>query len=379
MRIVPLLFVALATAACSSGGAATDTPAGGYAAGPGGPPPVPVTTAAVVVKTMPVNVRANGTVQAASVVEIRAQVTGALTDVHFTEGQDVRANQPLFTLDSRPFEAAVKQAQANLARNTAQQTNAKADLARATDLFAKGLIPRSQFDLATTAAAALDATVAADTAQVENAKLQMQYTKIAAPMDGRTGALMAHAGDLVRANDTTPLVVIQRVTPIDVSFSVPARQLPDVRRYHAQRPLAVEARIAGSADGAVHGTLDFIDSAVDPSTGTIRLKGRFTNADRRLWPGSFVDVTLQLTTDPKALVVPAHAVQTGQQGPYVYLVKADKTVEMRQVTVARSEDGQAIIERGLQAGDEVVADGHLRLTPGARIVLKPAADAPQQP
>jgi multidrug efflux system membrane fusion protein len=183
----------------------------------------------------------------------------------------------------------------------------------------------------------------------------------------------------VRANDTTPLVVIQRVTPIDVSFSVPARQLPDVRRYHAQRPLAVEARIAGSADGAVHGTLDFIDSAVDPSTGTIRLKGRFTNADRRLWPGSFVDVTLQLTTDPKALVVPAHAVQTGQQGPYVYLVKADKTVEMRQVTVARSEDGQAIIERGLQAGDEVVADGHLRLTPGARIVLKPAADAPQQP
>lgn len=373
-RILLGFFIVVA-AGCSSGGAASDTPASGRGGGSGGPPPVPVSTTAVVVKSMPVNVRANGTVEASSTVEVRAQVSGALTAVHFVEGQDVKAGQSLFSLDPRPLEATLKQVEANLARNTAQARNAQADLTRATDLFNRGLIPRSQFDLSSTTAASFEAAVAADSAQVENARLQLQYTKITAPMAGRTGALMAHMGDLVRANDTTPLVVIQKVSPIDVSFTVPARLLPDIRRYHAQRPLALEAHIAGSTAPPVSGALSFIDSAVDPATGTIRLKGTFVNLDRRLWPGSFVDVNVRMTTDQNAIVVPTEAVQNSQQGPFVFLVKADKTVEMRRVGVARVERGESIIDTGLQAGDEVVTDGHLRLTPGARIVAKPATTA----
>jgi membrane fusion protein, multidrug efflux system len=370
-----VLVLSLIAASCSSPGKdEAAAPAGGRGgrAGRGGGP-VPVVTAQAVRKDMPVTVPAVGTVEAMSSVDIRSQVTGQLTAIHFTEGQDVQQGEPLFSLDSRQLKTSLLQAQASLARDTATLRNLEGQQARNETLYKRGLISKDQFESQQASVAAISATVEADKAAIETARLNLAYTEIAAPTSGRTGSLGTHVGDLVRANDTTPLVEINQVAPIYVTFSVPGRFLGEIRRYQAQRPLAVVAATPDpaspdlSAASAATGVVSFIDNAVDASTGTIRLKATFANADRQLWPGSFVRVALNLTTQGGAIVVPATAVQTSQEGQFVYVVKADKTVEMRKVTVERQQGDEVVIAQGIDAGDVVVTDGHLRLTPGARV------------
>jgi len=285
---------------------------------------------------MPVTIPAVGTAEPLVTVQVRSQVTGQLGQVHFAEGQEVRKGDTLFTLDARPFDAALRQAEAVLARDTAQSKNAKSQQARYKELFDKGLIPRDQYETQDATAAALEATLAADQSQVENARLNLQYTTIKAPISGRTGALAVHAGDLVRANDTAPLVIINQVAPIYVSFSVPGRFLPEIRQGQAKRPLQIQVRDSqGDAPGTPQtappapgsdpppaggpaapssrgqaslvsegGVVSFIDNSVDSSTGTIKLKGTFPNTDHALWPGLFVQVTLVLGTDPTRLSSP---------------------------------------------------------------------------
>jgi multidrug efflux system membrane fusion protein len=382
---------------------------GGRAAGGrrGGGGPVPVVTAKAESKSVPVHIPAVGTVEPLTTVQIRAQVTGQLSSIHFAEGQDVKKGQLLFTIDPRPFQAALQQAEAVLARDTATARNAAQQKERYEDLFKRGLIPRDQYETQTASAAALQATLEADRAAVENAKLNLNYTRIVAPMSGRTGALGIHAGDLVRANDATPLVVINQVSPIYVSFSVPGRYLGEIRRFQAQKPLAVQARgQAPLAPGAQapppptptafgqevapgqgatmpvkpglveNGRVTFIDNTVDPATGTIKLKATFDNRDQGLWPGLFVQVTLSLTAEDNVIVVPATAVQPSASGQFVYVVTPDRTVEVRPVTVARQFGEEMIIARGLAAGEEVVTDGQLRLTPGAQVSIAQRGGGP---
>lgn len=393
-------FLTLFVAGCTSDKAA-EPGAGGGGGGRGGRGggPVPVVTGRVQTKAIPVTIPAVGTAEALATVQVRAQVTGQLSRIHFAEGQEVRKGQPLFTLDARPFQAALEQAQAVLARDTATAKNSLSQQARYEDLYKRGLIARDQYEAQAATASAQQATLAADQAAVETARLNLQYTSISAPISGRAGALTVHQGDLIRANDVTPLLVINQMAPIYVGFSVPGRFLSDIRRYQAQRPLKVQARLQGSPTGptqlavgspegrdaadappppqaltapapsapAEEGVVSFIDNAVDPTTGTIKLKATFPNTSHSLWPGLFVQVTLVVTTDSDALVVPAVAVQESQQGTYVYVVKADHTAEMRNVRVDRQQGEETVIAEGLKAGEEVVTDGHLRLTPGARV------------
>ena len=300
------LLVSVVSSACSpdSRAAGLGGERGGTAGGGrGAAATVPVTTARVIEKALPVTVNAIGTVEPFSTVDIRGQVTGQLNGVHFTEGQVVSSGQKLFTIDPRPFEATLRQAEAILARDTAQAANAQAEVVRNADLVKRGLIPRNQYDALATTASALQATVGADQAQVETARLQLQYTTIAAPVSGRTGALMVHPGDLIRANDTTPLVVINQIAPIFVSFAVPSRLLTDIRKYQAAGTLRLEAKASDASVAPSVGSVTFIDNAVDTATGTIRLKGTFANSDEHLWPGLFVDVAMRLTIDPRAVVV----------------------------------------------------------------------------
>ena len=357
-----LILGIAALPACSRGGAQ------GTSAGPSAH--VPVTVGLVVEKEMPLDVNVVGTVEAFSTVAVRAQVTGELKDVNFTQGDDVQAGQVLFTLDHRPLEAALSQAEANLARDTAQAANAKVIAQRMDDLVERGVGTREQRDTARTTAAALDAVVGANQAAVENAKVQLQYATIRAPIAGRTGALMVHAGNLVRANDQMPLVVINQVSPIYVSFGIPEGLLPDLRRYMAQRELAVEAVPPNEDIAPATGRITFVDNQVDQTTGTIRIKATFANANRRLWPGQFVNVRVRLTSDANAIVVPTVAVQAGPEGQYVYVVKADNTVEMRPVEVARTAGQETVLRQGVKRGETVVTDGQLRLVPGSRITIK---------
>ena len=364
-----LLASAVAVVACS-GGEASNTAGTGRGGGRGGAPaPVPVTVATVVRKAMPIEVRVIGTAEPHSTVAVRAQVTGQLTAVNFQEGDDVSKDQVLFELDRRPLEAALQQAQANLARDTAQLTNAEAQAKRFQDLAERGIATKEQLDTSRTGVAALSATAEADRAAIENAKVQLQYATIAAPLAGRTGTLMVHEGNLVRANDTAVLVVINEVSPIYVSFAIPEARLPDLKRYMAQRSLRVEASPPDDKT-ASNGHITFVDNAVDPTTGTIKIKAEFPNGDRRLWPGQFVNVAVLLATDMTAIVAPSPAIQTSQQGPYAFVVKPDKTVEFRVVDVARTNATETVVRSGLQPGETVVTDGHLRLVPGAHISVK---------
>jgi multidrug efflux system membrane fusion protein len=359
----------VATSACSAGGEglAQEQPRG---RGAGSPQAVPVTAASVVQKPMPIDIRVIGTVEAYTTVAVHAQITGQLTSVTFKEGDDVKKGQPLFTLDRRPLEGALHQAQAVLERDSAQAANAKAQAARYRDLAQRGIATREQVDQINANAAAIEATLGADRAAVESAKVQLTYATIAAPNAGRTGALMVHEGNLVRANDTTPLVVINQVAPIYVTFGIPEAQLPDLKRYMKQGSLHVEARSPTDTGAASNGRITFVDNAVDQTTGTIKIKGTFANDDHRLWPGQFVNVVLTLTTDPAAIVVPGAAVQTGQQGTYVFVVKADQTVDLRPVAVERSNGTETVIKDGLKPGETIVTDGHLRLVPGSKVSIK---------
>jgi len=369
------LAASLAASACSGGEAvATTPPAGGGRGGGSQNAAVPVTVDKAVQKSMPITIQGIGTVIAASTVSVRAQITGEMTSVNFKEGEDVEKGQVLVTLDKRPFEAALQQAQATLEKDTAQAANARSQSVRYQDLLQRGIATREQVDTMRTQAAALEATVAADRASVETAKIQLTYATILSPMSGRTGLLQVHPGNLVRANDTQPIVTINRITPVYVSFSVPEAQLPALKRFMAaQGTLPVTATIPTDPAGPSNGRVNFIDNAVDPTTGTIKVKGTFANDDRRLWPGQFVNVTVTLTADPNAVVVPTPAVQTGQQGTFVFIVKPDQTVELRPVTVARLAGDETVVQSGVAAGETVVTDGHLRLVPGSRISVKNAS------
>jgi membrane fusion protein, multidrug efflux system len=339
-----------------------------------GNPAVPVTIAPVVDKEMPLDIAVIGSAEAYSSVAVRAQITGELTSVNFEQGDDVKAGQVLFTLDQRPLEAALHQAEANLERDTAQAANAKAQAERYQDLAARGLSTKEQLGQTSATAAALEATVAADRAAVENARVQLQYATIRAPIGGRTGSLMVTAGNLVRANDQTPLVVTNQIAPIYVTFGVPEPMLPDLKRYMALGPLHVEARAPTDEAPPATGVVTFVDNQVDQTTGTIKVKATFPNETRRLWPGQFLNVAVRLTSNPHALVVPSPAVQNGPQGQYVFVVKPDKTVELRTVTVDRQAGRETIIKEGVTAGEKVVTDGQLRLVPGSRITVKEAAE-----
>ena len=368
MRFPVLLFVlpvlSLAAGIACSGGEASTLPAGR-----GQAQAVPVKVARAERRSIPVEIRAIGTVEPYSTVAVRSQITGVLTAVNFTEGENVRAGQPLFLLDRRPLEAALQQAQAVLARDVAQEANAQLQAQRYQQLADRGIASREQLDSTLTGAAALSASVAADRAAVENATVQLQYATITAPMSGRTGALMAHPGNLVRANDTVPLVVINQVSPIHVSFAVPEARLAALKRFTAGGTLPVTAAPPSSGDVAT-GQLTFIDNAVDQTTGTIRVKATFPNADGRLWPGQFVNAAVTLTTDRDVTVVPVGAVQAGQQGSYVFVVGDDDTVALQPVKVARTTGEFAVIDDGVEAGDIVVTDGHLRLVAGSRVSIK---------
>ena len=316
---------------------------------------------------MPVSLEVIGTVEPYSTVAVRSQVTGTLAEVRFREGEDVRRGDVLFAIDPRPFDIALEQARAALAKDTAQAANARIELTRYTDLMQRGLVPREQFDQVSTSAAALEAALRADQAAIDNAALQREYATIRAPIDGRTGALMVHAGSLVRTTDSTPLVVIDQVTPAYVSFAIPQDRLDEVQAARRTSVLRAVARIPGDTGAGETGDVSFVDNGVDTGTGTIRLKATFPNTDRRLWPGRFADVTLTLRTDAAAVVTPSQAVQVGQSGSYVFVVRPDDTVESRPVVVARTVGADAVIARGVTPGERVVVDGQLRLVPGARV------------
>ncbi|HEY7446818.1 MAG TPA: efflux RND transporter periplasmic adaptor subunit [Vicinamibacterales bacterium] len=362
--LLPLVVAGCSDTEVSS---AAQTPGSGRSAQQG---PVPVTVAPVVSKAMPIEIRVIGSVEPYSTVAVRSQITGQLTAVNFKEGDDVKQGQALFSLDRRPLEAALRQAEANLERDMAQAENAASQAKRYEDLAGRGIASREQVDTTRTGATALNATVEADRAAVENAKVQLQYATISAPLAGRTGALMVNEGNLVRANDATPLVVINQVSPIFVSFSIPESRLPDLRRYMAQESLRVEASPPNDGRPPSSGRITFVDNSVDPNTGTIRIKGTFPNDDRRLWPGQYVNVVVTLTSDPAAIVVPAAGVDAAQEGPYAFVVKPDQTVEFRPVEVARTNGLEVVIKSGLKPGETIVTDGHLRLVPGSRIAIK---------
>ncbi len=322
---------------------------------------------------MPLDVHAIGTVIAASTVSVHAQITGELTSVNFKEGDEVKEGMPLFTLDKRPFEAALQQAEAQLQKDQAQATNAKAQAARYQDLLQRGIATREQVDQMNTQLAALEATLASDRANIQSAKVQLDYATIEAPISGRTGLLQVHKGNLVRANDTTPIVVINRITPVYVTFAVPEAMLPAFKKYLAAGTIRVEAKAPNDVGPASTGKIDFIDIAVDATTGTIKVKGTFPNEDRRLTPGQFVNVTVTLTADRNVTVIPTPAVQSGQQGTFVYVIKDDKTVELRPISVARTHGEDSIIASGLKPGETIVLDGQLRLIPGSRVSIKDAS------
>jgi len=363
------LAASLAAAACS-GGETVSATTPGTGRGGGQNPPVPITATTVAQRAVPLDVQAIGTVIAASTVAVHAQITGELMSVNFKEGDEVKEGQVLFTLDKRPFEAALQQAEAQLQKDVAQLANARAQSTRYQDLAQRGIATREQVDQMTTQAAALEETVAADRANIQSAKVQLDYATIDAPISGRTGLLQVHKGNLVRANDTIPIISINRITPVYVTFAIPEAMLPIFKQYMAAGAIRVEAKAPNDEGRASIGKIDFIDIAVDALTGTIKVKGTFPNEDRKLTPGQFVNVTVTLTTDPHAIVVPTLAVQSGQQGTYVYVVKADKTVELRPVNVARTHGDDSIIRSGVKPGETIVTDGQLRLVPGSRVSIK---------
>src|ERR1051325_5610857 len=343
-----------------------------------GRPAVPVTVVTAVQKIMPVQVEAVGTVEPFSTVSIRSQVTGAITKVHFKEGQDVKEGDQLFTVDPRPLEAALKQAEANLAKDTAMLANAREQTRRYAELVKKQYVSQEQYDQIKTNGDAIEATVEADKANVENAKVQLSYCRIFSPVTGRTGSLLVNEGNVVRTNDPTPLVTINQISPIYVTFTIPEQNLPEVKSRLAAGRLNVQAVTPEDEKRPEQGDLTFVDNSVDRTTGTIKLKGTFANRDRRLWPGQFVKAVLKLV-DQSSVVVPSEAVQAGQQGQQVFVVRGESGVEVRPVVVGRSLNGESVIEKGIEPGERVITDGQFLLGPGSRIQIKTAKDSTQDP
>lgn len=387
---------------CGNSGASTAAAPGGGGGGKGGGRKgaggdVPVTVALVSQKNVPVEVQVIGNVEAYSTISVKAQVTGQLTSVNFHEGDFVKKDDQLFTIDPRPLEAALSQAQANLAkdeavlgqveanmaRDAASAKYAEAQATRYAELFKSGIISKDQAEqLRANADAVAQAVVAdkaaiesakasigASRATVENARVQLGFTTIKSPINGRTGNLTVKLGNVVMANNME-LMTINQVEPIYVTFAVPEAQLPAIKKYMAGGKLPVRARPQDDPGGEETGVLTFVDNAVDMTTGTIKLKGTFPNADHKLWPGEFVRVVLRLTTQQNAVVVPNEAVQTGQNGSFVYVVKPDRTVESRPVTTGARVDQDMVVDTGLELGETVVTEGQLRLAPGSRVAVR---------
>ena len=404
---VPALFISLLAVLLVLQGCTDKSTQAASGKGPGGRRgdggAVPVVVTTVSQKDVPINIEVIGNVEANSTISVKAQVGGQLTNVPFQEGDYVKKGEVLFKIDSRPFEATLSQAEANLSRDTAALGQAEANLARdsANENYAQlqaaryqklldaGVVSKEQTDQMRASADALAQTIRADKAAIdsaraqivaskaaiETAKVQMSYTTIPSPIDGRTGNLSVKQGNVVAPN-VMELVNIAQVQPILVTFSVPESQLPEIKRYMAERKLPVVATRQDDATQKETGYLNFIDNTVDASTGTIKLKGTFPNADRKLWPGEFVRVTLQLTMQPNAVVVPNQAVQTGQDGPFVYVVNAEKKVEMRPVVTGTRVDQDLVINRGLQPGETIVTEGQLRLAPGSTVQIRDGRERP---
>ncbi len=395
---------------------------------------VPVVVATATQKTIPIQLSATGTVEAYSTVSVKSQVGGQLTGVYFQQGQNVKKGDLLFKIDSRPLQAAlmqanatkakdlaqvkqaqanvlkaiaeVNQAKANVVKDKSQATNADVQAQRYASLLKQGAISKEQAEQYQTSADAQQATVkadqggvanaqaavaaaqadvqnaeavvVADEAAIANAKVQLSYSSIYSPIAGRTGSLKLNQGNLVQANATDPLITISQIRPIYVNFSIPQRLLPDIKKYSANGKLEVDALPPKDAGHPVRGELTFVDSGVNTQTGTIQLKGTFTNADERLFPGQFVNVVLKLSEEPNAITVPSQAVQSGQQGQFVYVVKPDKTAEMRTITVGDTVKNETVIKQGLKSGEQVVIDGQFNLVPGATVQVKPEVGSKRQ-
>ena len=330
---------------------------------------VPVTVAAAVEGAVPFALSSTGTVEAIRTAAVGSQVGGTVQGVAFREGDDVGAGQLLIQLDPRPFQAALDQALAALSRDRSRAETSRLEAERAKSLFAQNMLSQSEWDQSRADAEAMAATVRADSAAADLAKLNLEYSAIRAPISGRSGRLLVHEGDYVKAATSDPLVTIIQPHPIRVRFTVPDRNVPLLQRHRAENP-RVEIRLDGDSTSAIQGRLVFVDNAVDPLSGTLLLKAEFPNRDGRLVPGQFVDVRLVLYVVPRALTVPARAVSVGQQGSYVYVMNPDSTVTPRPVKVDRVSDDVAIVAIGLKAGESVVTDGQLRLSAGAKVSVR---------
>ena len=330
----------------------------------------PVVVASAVQRDIPVQVLAIGNVEAYQTVQVRSQVSGQIDGVHFKEGDEVRKGQLLFTLDKRPFQATLEQAKGNLQRDEAQAANSAAEAKRYDELEKEGVISRETADQMRTQARANASAVYADKAAVDAAQVQLQYTDIASPMDARAGALQINLGNLVKANDTPFLVQLNQIAPIYVTFSVPETRLDEIRRRYSSGRLKVLAYPKGQTTKPAEGYLSFIDNGVDTQTATVKLKGTFVNQDRRLWPGEFVDVVMELALQKNAVVVPSRAIQSGQQGEYVYVVREDNTAEARPISTSITYQDLTQVSQGLKAGERVVVDGQLRVVPNSKVVVQ---------
>jgi membrane fusion protein, multidrug efflux system len=357
-----ILTLAILSAACTDSKSAADKKAA--------PPAAPVTVTKAQRLTVPLTVTTIGNVEPIESVAVKSRIDGQIVAVHVRDGEEVRKGQLLFELDARYLEAQLKQLEAQEARDRALLANAKSLEQRYNDLESKGFVSQEALTQARTGREAAEATVAADRAAVDTARVQLSYARISAQIGGRAGRINFQVGNNVKANDTQPLLVINQVAPIYVSFAVPERYLHLIRGAGADRQLPVVARQEGAGAPPVSGRLTFIDNSVDLQTGTIRLRATFANADRQLWPGQFVTTTLTLKEQAEALVVPSQAIQNGPNGPYVYVVKADQTAELRPVAVERTEGGSAVLAKGVEAGELVVISGQLRVTPGGKVAAK---------
>jgi membrane fusion protein, multidrug efflux system len=350
--------ILLAASGCSNQQAAPAPQAAG----------IPVIVSKVAQKAMPVQLTAIGNVVAYSV-SVEAQAAGELLDVHFKEGDFVHKGQLLFTIDPRPYEAALAQAQGKLLRDKALAVNSGAQAQRFSKLLTDGVVSPSDADASSSVAAADEATVAADEAALKTAQLNLEYCRIYSPMEGRTGAVLVKPGNLVNVADV-PIVVIKQLSPIPVEFTLPQQYLPDILKFVVAKPLRVEATVPNSPGRLEVGKLHFVNNAVDATTGTIRMGALFENASNALWPGLYVNILITLAEESNATVIPSQAITAGQQGSFVYVVQADGTVAPRPVVSSRSVEGQAVIDKGLKPGETVVTDGQVRLVPGAKVQIK---------
>jgi multidrug efflux system membrane fusion protein len=330
-------------------------------------PGIPVTAGTVAAQDVPIFLYGIGAVQAYNMVAVKSRVDGQITKVDFKEGQDVKTGDPLFQIDPRPFQAALEQAQASKQKDEAQLSGAQLDLDRYEKLLGSGWQTRQSYDQQKATVGQLQAAIKGDEAQINTAKLNLSYADIRSPIDGRLGARLVDKGNLVRANDNNPLVMISEIKPIFVSFTLPQENLENLRENHKGSPLVVYAYTGDSKKKLAEGKLTLIDNAIDQATGTIRLKARFDNEDERLWPGQFVSLRVVLSTRSNVATVPSQTVQNGPNGNYAYIIKPDNTVERRDVDVASIQDGIAVVTKGLAAGERVVVDGQYRLTNGARV------------